>query len=275
MPELPEVETVVRGLRSLLIGRTIVGVSVGWLRTIARPEVDQFSEEIVGRRITSIGRRGKYVVIRLDRGYLLVHLKMSGQLLVVPAVEPKDKHVHLLFDLDQRWQLRFRDVRKFGRVYLLEEPSEITAGLGPEPLSEDFTLAEFRRLLAPRWGRLKPLLLNQHFLAGLGNIYADEALYASCLHPLRRADSLTPDEQARLYDAIRAVLNHAVESRGTTLSDGGYTDARGEVGAYQEQITVYGRAGEPCLRCQTSIKRIAIGGRSAHFCPHCQPYEEL
>lgn len=270
MPELPEVETVVRGLRSLLIGRSIVGVSVGWPRTVARPAVDQFSEKIVRRSIVSIGRRGKYVVIRLDWGYLLVHLKMSGQLLVVPAGELADKHVHLLLDLDNGLQLRFRDVRKFGRVYFVEDPSEITASLGPEPLSEDFTLAEFRRLLASRRGRLKSLLLNQHFLAGLGNIYADEALYASRLHPLRRADSLTPEEQMRLYDAIRTVLGRAVESRGTTLSDGGYMDARGEMGAYQEQIAVYGRGGEPCLRCQTSIQRMAIGGRSAHFCPRCQ-----
>jgi formamidopyrimidine-DNA glycosylase len=211
----------------------------------------------------------------MDRGYLLIHLKMSGQLLVVPVVEPMDEHVHLLLDLDEGLQLRFRDVRKFGRVYLVDHPSEVTTGLGPEPLSADFTLAEFRRLLAPRRGRLKPLLLNQQFLAGLGNIYADEALFASRLHPLRNADTLTPEEQARLHNAIRVVLSHAVESRGTTLGDGGYTDARGEMGAYQEQISVYGRGGEPCLCCQTSIQRIVIGGRSAHFCPRCQPHQGL
>jgi len=274
MPELPEVETVARGLRSLLIGRTIVNALVGWPRTIARPQEDEFAKSIVGRRVVSVGRRGKYVVIELDRGFLLVHLKMSGRLQVVRADDLVDKHVHLLLDLDDGWQLRFRDVRKFGRVYLVEDPAEVTAGLGPEPLSDDFTLAEFRRLLARRKGRLKSLLLNQHFLAGLGNIYADEALYDSLLHPLRSADSLTSDEQVRLYESIRTVLSRAVESRGTTLSDGGYTDASGEMGEYQERIAVYGRGGRPCLRCQSAIERMVIGGRSAHFCPRCQPQED-
>ncbi len=273
MPELPEVETVARGLRSLLIGRTFVNAFVGWPRTIARPGADEFPKAIVGRRVVSVGRRGKYVVIELDQGFLLVHLKMSGRLQVVPADELVDKHVHLLLDLDNRWQLRFRDERKFGRVYLVEDPVEVTAELGPEPLSDDFTLAEFRRLLARRKGRLKPLLLNQHFLAGVGNIYADEALYDARLHPLRSADSLTPDEQARLYRSIRSVLSSAVESRGTTLSDGGYTDASGQMGGYQERIAVYGRGGRPCLRCQSTIERMVIGGRSAHFCPRCQLQE--
>jgi formamidopyrimidine-DNA glycosylase len=270
MPELPEVETVVRGLRSLLIARTIVGVSVGWPRTIARPEIEEFARRIVGRRVASVGRRGKYVVLGLDRDYLLVHLKMSGQLQVVRAGEPVDKHVHLVLDLDDGRQLRFRDVRKFGRVYLVADPAEVTARLGPEPLSDDFTLAEFRRLLSHRSGRLKPLLLNQQFLAGLGNIYADETLFAAHLHPLRKADSLAPDEQSRLYEAIRTVLKGAVDGRGTTLTDGGYTDARGERGTYQEQLAVYGQGGKPCLRCQSSIERIVISGRSAHFCPRCQ-----
>jgi formamidopyrimidine-DNA glycosylase len=273
MPELPEVETVARGLRSLLIGRTFVNAFVGWPRTIARPGEDEFPRAIVGRRVVSVGRRGKYVVIELDQGFLLVHLKMSGRLQVVSADELVDKHVHLLLDLDNGRQLRFRDERKFGRVYLVEDPVEVTAALGPEPLSDDFTLAEFRRLLARRKGRLKPLLLNQHFLAGLGNIYADEALYDARLHPLRSADSLTPDEQARLYRSIRSVLSCAVESRGTTLSDGGYTDASGQMGEYQERIAVYGRGGTPCLRCQSAIERMVIGGRSAHFCPRCQLQE--
>lgn len=270
MPELPEVETVVRGLRSLLIGRTLVDASVGWPRTIAEPKADEFASGIVGRRVDSVGRRGKYVVIGLDRGYLLVHLMMSGQLQVVRAGEPVDKHVHLVLDLDDGQQLHFRDVRKFGRVYLVGDPAEVTARLGPEPLSDDFTLAEFRRLLSHRRGRLKPLLLNQQFLAGLGNIYADEALFAARLHPLRKADSLTPDEQERLYGAIRTVLRGAVEGRGTTLSDGGYTDAKGEMGTYQEQLAAYGQGGRPCLRCRSSIERIILGGRSAHYCPRCQ-----
>jgi formamidopyrimidine-DNA glycosylase len=232
--------------------------------------VAEFTERVAGQRVTLIGRRGKYVIIGLSRGYLLVHLKMSGRLSVVPRDEPSDQHVHVLFDLDDGRQLRFRDVRKFGRIYLVDHPSEITAGLGPEPLADDFKAEDFSRLLARRRGRLKSLLLNQQFLAGLGNIYADEALFAARLHPMRKADSLTADEEARLYAAIRTVLKQAVTSRGTTLDDGGYTDANGQAGGYQDRIVVYGRGGEPCLRCATPIERIVIGGRSAHFCPHCQ-----
>jgi formamidopyrimidine-DNA glycosylase len=270
MPELPEVETVARGLRHLLAGRTIVSASVDWPRVLARPSIEEFRARVAGRTVVSVGRRGKYVVLGLDQGHLLIHLKMSGRLWVVPTGEPQDKHVHVVFCLDDGWELRFHDTRKFGRVYLVDEPEEVTAQLGPEPLADDFALDDLRRLLARRTGRLKSLLLNQQFLAGLGNIYADEALFAARLHPLRRADSLAPDEQARLYEAIRSVLWRAVAAQGTTLDDGGYTDAEGQAGAYQEQIAVYGRKGQSCLRCQTPIERIVVGARSTFFCPCCQ-----
>ncbi len=270
VPELPEVETIARGLRASLVGRTIVGTTVSWPRTVACPPVDEFAARVVGRRVTEITRRGKFVIIGLDQGYLLIHLKMSGRLRVVSPVEPLDKHVHLRFELDDGRQLRFHDTRKFGRVYLVKDPDEVTAGIGPEPLADEFTLEAFRRLLARRSGRLKPLLLNQRFLAGLGNIYADEALFVAHLHPLRKADSLTPEEQARLYEAIRTILERAIARQGTTLDDAGYTDAAGQPGAYQDQIAVYGRTGEPCLRCRSPIERVVIGGRSAHFCPICQ-----
>ncbi|MEJ2211659.1 MAG: bifunctional DNA-formamidopyrimidine glycosylase/DNA-(apurinic or apyrimidinic site) lyase [Anaerolineae bacterium] len=270
MPELPEVETVARELGESLPGRTITGVTVRWPRTVACPPPDQFREAIAGRRVTSVGRRGKYVVLGLDRGFLLIHLKMSGRLYVVPAGQSPDRHEHTVFDLDDGQQLRFRDVRKFGRVYLVDDVEQVTGDLGPEPLADDFTLARFRRLLERRSGRLKSLLLNQSFVAGLGNIYADETLFRAGLHPLRRAGSLSPSEQERLYNAIRSVLRQAVANRGTTLSDGGYVDARGEAGQHQEQIMVYGRGGEPCLHCGTSIERLVIGGRSSHFCPCCQ-----
>jgi formamidopyrimidine-DNA glycosylase len=270
MPELPEVETVARGLQEPLVGRTIVGVSVRWPRTVAVPTVEEFKTDLVGRQVTSVGRRGKYVVIGLDQGYLLIHLKMSGRLRVVPASDPRDEHVHTAFDLNSGHQLRFRDVRKFGRVYLVDDPAQVTAGLGPEPLADDFALDQFRRLLARRSGRLKSLLLNQAFLAGLGNIYADEALFAARLHPLRKANSLTSDGQANLYAAIQRVLRQAINDRGTTLDDRGYTDAEGQSGTYQEQIAVYGRKGDLCYVCHTPIERIVVGGRSTHFCPHCQ-----
>ncbi len=270
MPELPEVESVARSLRVPLAGRTVVGATVNWPRTVGFPEPDVFRREVVGRRVVSVGRRGKYVVVSLDAGYLLVHLKMSGRLQVVPGDEPDDKHVQLALDLDDGRRLRFRDVRKFGRVYLVDRPEQVTAVLGPEPLAAELDLAEFRRHLARRSGRLKSLLLNQEFLAGLGNIYADETLFLAGLHPLRRADSLTAEEQERLYRAMRAVLDKAIANQGTTLSDGGYVDAAGQAGRHQDQIAVYQRTGLPCLSCGAPIERLVVGGRSTHFCPCCQ-----
>jgi formamidopyrimidine-DNA glycosylase len=161
-------------------------------------------------------------------------------------------------------------VRKFGRVYLVDQLDEVTASLGPEPLAEDFSLDDFCQRLAQRSGRLKSLLLNQEFLAGVGNIYADESLFAARIHPLRKANSLTAGERAALYEAIRYVLRRAIANRGTTLDDQGYTDAEGQAGAYQDQIAVYARAGQACFVCNTPIERIVVGGRSTHFCPHCQ-----
>jgi formamidopyrimidine-DNA glycosylase len=270
LPELPEVETIARGLREPLVGHTITGVTVNWPRMVADPTPEKLGAQLVGRQVVSVGRRGKYVVIKLSQGYLLIHLKMSGRLQIARAAEPLDNHTHLVFDLDDGRQLRFQDTRKFGRVYLVDDPQQVTGGLGPEPLADDFTLDDFCQRLARRSGRLKSLLMNQQFLAGVGNIYADEALFIARLHPLRAADSLTLDEQARLYAAIRSVLGQAVASGGTTLDDRGYVDAQGQAGAYQAQIAVYGRTGQPCFSCQTSIERMVIGGRSAHFCPRCQ-----
>ena len=270
MPELPEVETVALDLREQVVGLTITGATVNWQRTIARPAAAEFERQVSGRWIRSVSRRAKYVVIELDQGWLLVHLMMSGRLYLVPAGEPAHDHLRVVLTLDNGQEMRFQDTRKFGRIYLVDDLLEITAGLGPEPLDEDFTLGDFRRQLAGRKGRLKSLLLNQRFLAGLGNIYADESLFAAELHPLRRADSLTPVEQRRLYEAIRVVLRGAVQARGTTLSDGGYADTSGQAGTYQIRLMVYGRGGAACRRCQTPIERIVVGGRSTHYCPNCQ-----
>jgi formamidopyrimidine-DNA glycosylase len=272
MPELPEVENIARGLRPLLVGRTIVEAAVLWRRTVAHPDADQFSEEIVRRRVKSVARRGKYIVLELDSGWLLVHLKMSGRLRWTTVDEPAGPHSRLLLDLDDGHRLRFDDPRKFGRIYLVYDPARVTAELGPEPLTGDFTLDRLRSLLARRKGRLKPLLLNQQFLAGIGNIYSDEVLFRARLHPLRRADTLNPDEQARLYEAIRSVLERAIVGHGTTLDDHGYVDAEGESGRYQEEIEVYGRAGKPCRSCGMPIERIVIANRSAHFCAACQSW---
>jgi formamidopyrimidine-DNA glycosylase len=271
MPELPEVETISRGLQRLLVGRTVSSVSVTWPRAIGRPDAQQFIAGLVGRRVCSAGRRGKYLVLALDVGYLLVHLKMSGRLRVVPAAEPLGRHTRVALDLDDGRQLRFDDARKFGRMYLVGNLAEVTGGLGPEPLDDSLTTEGFARLLEKRSGRLKPLLLNQEFLAGVGNIYADEALFRAGLHPLTLANSLTREDQARLYEAIRHVLREAVAHGGTTLDDHGYVDAEGQVGGFQLQVAVYQQQGRPCRRCGTPIERTVIGQRSAHYCPTCQP----
>lgn len=271
MPELPEVETVARGLRESLVGRTFTGVSVSWARNIAHPALEEFETQIAGRRVEAVGRRGKYVVLTLDEGYLLVHLKMSGSLRVLPADAPLHPHVRVVLYLDDGRQLRFRNMRKWGRIYLVDEIEQVTGGLGPEPLSDDLTLDAFCSLLQRRSGRLKPLLLNQQFITGLGNIYANDALFAAHLHPERRANTLTPQEQADLYHAIRQVLDRAVAAGGTTLGDGGYTDAAGEAGRFQVDLAVHGRAGEPCPVCGTPVERLVVGARSSYYCPRCQP----
>ncbi|MBN1659587.1 MAG: bifunctional DNA-formamidopyrimidine glycosylase/DNA-(apurinic or apyrimidinic site) lyase [Anaerolineae bacterium] len=270
MPEMPEVETFARDLREPLVGRTFTGVSIYWARNIAYPALGEFETQIVGRRVEAVGRRGKYLVLTLDRGYLLIHLKMTGGLRVLPIEEPVDPHVRVSFDLDNGRQLRFRDPRKFGRIYLVDAIEQVTGDLGPEPLADDLTLDLFCALLNRRKGRLKSLLLNQEFVTGLGNIYANEALFAARLHPERRANTLTPQEQADLYHAIRQVLAQAVAAGGTTLRDGGYTDADGETGHFQVDLAVHDRAGKPCRVCSTTIERLVIGARSAYFCPECQ-----
>lgn len=270
MPELPEVETIGKDLRRILSGRCFTGATVHWPPTIARPSAEEFRQRIVGQRILDVGRRGKYLIFRLSGGdHLLIHLGMTGQLLIREAGAAMEPHLRVVFDLDDGRQLRFDDTRKFGRIYLVDDPAIVVGKLGPEPLAEDFTPEVFSHLLARRRGRLKSLLLNQKFLAGLGNIYADEALFAARLHPLRRADSLTPAEVERLHRGMRRVLRQALAHRGTTF-DGSYRDPAGEEGTHQEELAVFRRTGQPCPRCGTSIERLVVGGRGTHFCPRCQ-----
>jgi formamidopyrimidine-DNA glycosylase len=270
MPELPEVENYRRDLQNLLVGRRFTGVYIDWPRQVAVPDVETFKARLPGQVITQVGRRGKYLVFHLSRDFLLIHLRMSGRLHVEPTSAPPDPHAHVVLRLDGREELRFRDPRKFGRVYLVDDPRRVVEKLGPEPLEEGFTAERLAEMLARRRGRIKSLLLNQEFLAGLGNIYADEALHAAGIHPLRPADTLTHEEVRRLHAAIRATLLKAIEQRGTTF-DGFYLDARGRPGRYQSRLAVYGRAGEPCLGCGTPIQRIVVGQRGTHFCPRCQP----
>lgn len=281
MPELPEVETVARDLRRLVVGATITGAACDWPRVIAsHASVGAFADAVAGRRIESVGRRAKLVVVDVSgSAALTIHLKMTGQLFVVPAGTPSDRHVHLSLALNDGRELRFRDIRKFGRVGLwprdprsgavleAEAGGELFAGHGPEPLDDAFTLRAFRERLRGRRGRLKPLLLDQAFVAGIGNIYADEALWRAGLHPLRRAASLGPPGQARLHREIRAVLEEAIERRGSSIDD--YTAPDGD-GAMQDRLAVYQRAGAPCVRCGRPIRRIVVGQRATHFCSWCQ-----
>lgn len=269
MPELPEVETIVRGLREPLVGRQFTSVRVGWENLVARPAVEEFKQGLVGQRILGVKRRGKYLIFALSGGgSLIVHLRMTGRLSIKNSDDELDKHDHLTFELDDGRELRFNNVRKLGRVYLVDDEDEVVGKLGPEPLDDDFAPADFAALLSRRRGKIKSLLLNQRFMAGIGNIYADEALFAARIHPERKADTLTAGEIERLYGTIRQVLAQGIQNRGTTLSD--YLDAEGREGRNQEYLRVFRRTGQPCPRCGTPIERTVVGGRGTYFCPRCQ-----
>ncbi len=264
MPELPEVETVVRGLRGPLVGRTFTSVTVLWPNAIKTP-IAELELRLPGQRIEAITRRAKYLQFHLSGGdTLLIHLKMSGDLLVEPDSEPVHPHVRTIFGLDNAHQLRFKDMRKFGRVYLVADSAQVVGQLGPEPLADDFTVEDFRALFRKKKGRLKPLLLNQEFIAGVGNIYANEGCFLAQVGPRRQADTLSAEELARLYQAIRQVLQAGIMHKGASL------DSVYRGGQFQDHFQVHGRAGEPCYTCGKEIQRIVLGGRSTYFCPQCQ-----
>lgn len=278
MPELPEVETIVRHLRSQLVGQRIGEVEVRWPGCIATPTVAEFKRELVGREVLDVRRRGKFVIVALSGcRFLLVHLRMTGRLTIEDAGhsgidDAPDLHTHAIFHFVSGKALHFRDTRKFGRLYLVEDPSEVVGDLGPEPLADEFTPHALHRLLRGHHKRLKPLLADQRLLAGLGNIYIDEALWEARLHPLRHAHTLSAEEAARLHGAIRKVLNQAIENLGTTLRD--YRTPVGESGENQETLAVYGRQGKPCPRCGELIQREVVGGRGTWYCPLCQRQDE-
>ena len=269
MPELPEVETTVRALRRPLVGQVITAVRNSWPRHIATPTLSELQMRINDTRIEAISRRAKYLVFHLSQGEtLVIHLKMTGHLFVTIAETPIDKHTHTIFELANGQELRFRDMRKFGRVYLVHDPQKLFSKLGPEPLAESFTANQFQDRLNGRSRSLKPLLLDQTFIAGVGNIYADEALFEARLHPERKADSLTVAEIKALHTAIQKVLQLGIEREGASISD--YIKPDGSKGDMQNAVAVFRRTGRPCYRCGNSIRRIVIGGRSTHFCPNCQ-----
>ncbi len=274
MPELPEVQTIVNDLNAAdLIGPIISEASVFWPRSIAQPSPTSFCRRIKGKQFTAIGRRGKYLVFDLTDGYtLLLHLRMSGRLHLVTAETPRVKHEHVILSFDDGRQLRFHDPRKFGRLNLIKDPAKILNRLGPEPLAPGFTTRIVGMLVRNRKRMLKPLLLDQTVIAGLGNIYVDEALWEARLHPCRLAATLSKAEIRALRLAIPRVLKRGLKNLGTSLGSGetNFYSVASRRGRNKDQLNVFRRTDLPCPRCQTGIERIIVGQRSTHICPKCQ-----
>ena len=269
MPELPEVETVARTLRERtpnLLDRTIQSVEILWPREVQGINADQFTERMIGSRVSAIRRHGKNIMIDLGkRGYsgtMFVHLKMSGRLEVVPEPDAHTKHARVIWHLDKQLALRFDDARKFGRVWLPSDPAQILSKLGPDALIANEQ--EFTQALLKRRGMLKPILLDQSFIAGVGNIYADESLHRAKLHPQRIAATLTPVDAARLFSTVQTVLHEGIQANGASF------DWVYPAGNFQEKFRVYGQTGKPCGHCGAEIVRILVGQRSTHLCPSCQ-----
>ncbi len=273
MPELPEVETIVADLRPHLTGRTIVRCELSFPKIVRHPEPEVFVDGVVGMRIESVGRRGKYILIGLGEGLLLVvHLGMTGQLRLVDEATPLANHTHAVFFLDDGRQLRYRDPRRFGRLLLGTQEALISSKkmplLGPEPIDPEFAADDFYRRLRKRRTALKAVLLDQGAIAGVGNIYADESLHRAGLRPDRLAGSLSRKSARRLQDSLRESLESAIKNRGSSVDT--YRDAWGEMGGQQEQLLVYGRAGEPCMTCGRPLRSMRIAGRTTVFCTRCQ-----
>jgi formamidopyrimidine-DNA glycosylase len=273
MPELPEVETIARGLRAALPGRRIVSVRLGKTDFIDDPAA--IEQQVPGARFWAIRRHGKFLLLDLEsadrsaRNFsLLIHLGMTGRLITCEATVPVAPHTHVCFRLDNGRELRYSDIRRFGRMgllpYGLQENGLGSLGLDPLEMSE----VQFAALLRDRRARIKSLLLDQHVLRGIGNIYADEGLWRARIHPMRLGASLTPDELHRLYRAVRAVLNDAINLRGSSIAD--YVDSNGNLGGFQRKHRVYQREGRKCFRCGSRIRRTVVAGRGSHFCPRCQ-----
>jgi formamidopyrimidine-DNA glycosylase len=277
MPELPEVETVVRGLRLSLPGRRVVEVRFG--KTDFVEDSAAIAERLPGMRISDVTRLGKFICIGLEavaaqatplsQSYLIIHLGMTGQLTLIRSSESVARHTHGFFVLDDGRELRYTDIRRFGRMLLIPEPglAEFKRHLGKEPL--EISAEEFCRYFGSRRARVKALLLDQRVLRGIGNIYADESLFRARLHPARIAENLTKKQLLALHGAVRQVLADAIRFRGSSISD--YVDSDGNRGEFQFKHRVYQRDGKPCFRCKAIIRRVIVAGRSSHFCPRCQP----
>ena len=271
MPELPEVEITVRDLRPRLIGRRFTHAEIFIPRMVRVPSPEELQQGLAGRKITGVERRGKYIIIVLERGALVAHLMMGGALRWASAEAAKAtlaKYTRLRFCLDDGSELWLVNPRTLGGVWLVEDPEQVVGKLGPEPLDGAFTPEVFAQRLAGRSAPIKPLLLSQEVVAGVGNIYADESLFLAGIRPERPADELSLDEVGRLQGAIRAALEKGVRLRGTSLGD--FFDPSGGKGSHQDQLNVFRRQGQPCPRCGATVQKRMFRGRGTHFCPSCQ-----
>ncbi|MBL8130816.1 MAG: bifunctional DNA-formamidopyrimidine glycosylase/DNA-(apurinic or apyrimidinic site) lyase [Anaerolineae bacterium] len=270
MPELPEVENVVRGLREPLVGRVAGALWYDWAKTIRTPDPDSFAARIAGQTFRAVERRAKYILCRMDHDTLVVHLKMTGRLYVTDAglAHPDDRWAHFRLGLDGGRELRFSDARKFGFVALVASLDELEVDLGPEPLEGGFTQAYMRDRLSKTGRGIKALLLDQAFVAGVGNIYADEALWRARIHPMTPANALSTAAVKRLHSAVRAALADGVEFEGASIN--WYRKPDGSQGEAQNHFSAYDRTGEPCPRCGAAIEKIRAAGRGTHYCPRCQ-----
>lgn len=267
MPELPEVETIKNELYPHIIGRRFTGVTVYDDKLLRTPSVEEFRQKLTGQKIDSLERRGKYLIFHLSSGNVLIlHLKMSGALLLNP--EQANRHARVIFDLDNSSQIIFTDRRRLGDMWLVENEQPIIGKLGPEPLTPEFTSALLAKRSQKRQSPIKAMLLDQAFIAGIGNMYADEALFAARIHPLRKANSLSPQEIKKLRKAIVYVLRSAIDSKGASVDT--YKRPDGELGTAHSNFCVAHRIGKPCPICGTPIQRLVIRNRGSYFCPKCQ-----
>lgn len=274
MPELPEVETFRRvltqgfnGVPSLL-DKVVETADILWEGVLVTPSVDDFAPRLTGQRVNDLGRRGKHLLIHFTRDTLILHPRMSGEMVVEPREEPLRKHYRLVIHFQDGFRFAFNNIRKFGRAWLVEDPDSILSHLGPEPLADSFTPQDLYHLLQNHHRQMKYLLLDQHIIAGLGNIYTDEALYAAKIHPQTKSDSLSFNQAQTLWQCIRSVLQEGIENQGTSI------DWVYQGGDFQKYLNVYQKEGEPCRRCATPIKKTTIAQRGTRFCPTCQPAPE-
>ena len=270
MPELPEVETIKRDIEKSLIGHKIEDVWWDWAKSL-KPDPETFKKAVLGRKFTAIGRRAKLLIFKLNGVPFITHLKLSGRLLYRNQTDKADQFTHVILKLDKGKELRFADLRKFGWVRVLKdegELDEVLAEFGIEPFTPDFTLESFKKILNSKKTSVKPLLMDQAMIAGVGNIYADESLWCAKIHPEMSANKLSNDQVSKLFDCVQKVLKEGIKDRGTSVDM--YLDLFGEKGKHAQNLQVFRKNGQACPRCGIIIKKTRVGGRGTHFCPNCQ-----